>query len=184
MTSTSTLERTAMPASTALDWGALLESHRGWLATVVRSRLHEMSAIDDVLQEISIAVLKQTNRPRVVDEVPPWLYRIAVRKVINYQRQMGRRRRLLDGYTHQQPATENAKDPTPGEWLLKQEQADEVQSALRYLDPGDRQILMLKYAENWGYRDIAKCLGITEKTVEYRLLRARQTLRTILTRQS
>lgn len=180
MTSPNSVAITAIPQEAALDWGALLEQHRGWLATIIRSRLHETSAVDDVLQEVSLAVLRQGNRPRVVSEVPPWLYRIAVRKVINHQRQMGRRRRLLDGYTNQFDA-ENTKDSSPGEWLLKQEQASVIDKALQYLDAGDRQILMLKYTENWGYRDIAKCLGITEKTVEYRLLRARQTLRSVLT---
>ena len=161
----------------ALDWGALLAEHRGWLGTVVRSRLRDTAAVDDVLQEVSLAVLKQSNRPERADKVAPWLYRIAVRKVINYQRHLGRRRKLLDGFVEERGEAAGLEKSAPGEWLLKKEQENQVLQAMEYLDAGDRQILMLKYTEGWGYRELAEHLGTTIKTVEYRLLRARQTLR-------
>jgi RNA polymerase sigma-70 factor (ECF subfamily) len=46
----------------------------------------------------------------------------------------------------------------------------------------DREILMLKYTENWNYQQLAEHLGVTLHTVEYRLLRARKRLRQELTR--
>ncbi len=163
--------------SASLDWGATLVEHRGWLATVIRSRLRDAAAVDDVLQEVSLAVLKQPNRPERADKVAPWLYRIAVRKVINYQRHAGRRRKLLDGFVDERGESAGLEKSVPGEWLLKKEQANQVSRAMDFLDAGDRQILMLKYAEGWGYRELAEHLGTTIKTVEYRLLRARQSLR-------
>ncbi len=36
---------------------------------------------------------------------------------------------------------------------------------------------MLKYTEGWSYRQLAENLGTKEKTVEYRLLKAREELR-------
>ncbi len=163
--------------SAALDWSAMLEEHRGWLGTVVRSRLRDPAAVDDVLQEVSLAVLKQSNRPERADKVAPWLYRIAVRKVISYQRHLGRRRKLLEGFVDERGESAGLEKTAPGEWLLKKEQANQVTRAMEYLDAGDRQILMLKYTEGWGYRELAEHLGTTIKTVEYRLLRARQSLR-------
>jgi RNA polymerase sigma-70 factor (ECF subfamily) len=41
----------------------------------------------------------------------------------------------------------------------------------------ERQLLLLKYAEGWSYRQIAEQLGVQEDTVEYRLLKARKKLR-------
>ncbi len=41
---------------------------------------------------------------------------------------------------------------------------------------------MLKYTEGWGYRELAEHLGTTVKTIEYRLLRARQELRQAILR--
>jgi len=163
--------------SGALDWSVLLAEHRGWLGTVIRSRLRDSAAVDDVLQEVSMAVLKQSNRPEQAEKVAPWLYRIAVRKVINHQRHVGRRRKLLDGFVEERGETAGLEKTAPGEWLLKNEQANQVTRAMEHLDAGDRQILMLKYTEGWGYRELAEHLGTTIKTVEYRLLRARQALR-------
>ncbi len=120
MTSTATTVETN--AST-LDWTALLAEHRGWLGTVIRSRLRDAAAVEDVLQEVSLAVLKQSNRPEQIEKVAPWLYRIAVRKVINYQRHVGRRRRLLDGFVDTHGEVAGLELSSPGDWLLKREQA-------------------------------------------------------------
>ncbi len=180
MTPTSAPVSSAQGTIAALDWGALLTEHRGWLLTVIRSRLRDSAAADDVLQEVSLAVLKQSNRPEQADKVAPWLYRIAVRKVINYHRHVGRRRKLLDGFVDERGPAAGLEKTAPGEWLLKNEQANQVTRAMEFLDAGDRQILMLKYTQGWGYRDLAEHLGTTIKTVEYRLLRARQSLREAL----
>jgi RNA polymerase sigma factor (sigma-70 family) len=161
----------------ALDWGELLVRHRSWLGTVIRARLSDATAVEDLLQEVSIAALRQTNRPESEEKVAPWLYRIAVRKVINYRRHLGRRKKLLDGFVAERGEVAGLEKSAPGDWLLKQEQDGQVALAMRELDAGDRQILMLKYTEGWGYRELAEHLGTTVKTVEYRLLRARQALR-------
>jgi len=39
---------------------------------------------------------------------------------------------------------------------------------------------MLKYTEGWGYQELSEHLGITVKTVEYRLVKARRALRAFL----
>lgn len=177
MTSISAPLTSAQGPTAALDWSAMLAEHRGWLGTVIRSRLRDSAAVDDVLQEVSLAVLKQSNRPLQADKVAPWLYRIAVRKVINYQRHVGRRRKLLDGFVEERGEAAGLEKTGPGEWLLKKEEANQITKAMEFLDAGDRQMLMLKYTEGWGYRELAEHLGTTIKTVEYRLLRARQALR-------
>ena len=41
----------------------------------------------------------------------------------------------------------------------------------------DAEILLLKYTEDWSYRDLAGRMGISESAVEARLHRARQRLR-------
>jgi RNA polymerase sigma factor (sigma-70 family) len=171
---------TAEVSTVSLDWPSLLEQHRRWLGTVIRARLPDASAVDDLLQDVAIAVLRQTNRPEQLDKVAPWLYRIAVRKVINYRRHLGRRRKLLDGFVNERGESAGLEKSAPGEWLLRAEQTTQVSQALRRLDANDRQILLLKYSEGWGYREIAEHLGTTVKTVEYRLLRARQAMRDAL----
>ena len=47
---------------------------------------------------------------------------------------------------------------------------------------GDAEILLLKYSEDWSYRQMAEHLGMSESAVEARLHRARQKLRSELRR--
>ena len=53
--------------------------------------------------------------------------------------------------------------------------------ALTRLPPRDAEVLILKYAEGWSYRELAEHLGQSEPAVESRLHRARQRLRQELT---
>ena len=168
------------PIKASIDWVQALEINRRWLATVVHARLADHQAAEDVLQEVALAALRQTSKPTDPTKVAPWLYRIALRKVINHHRSTGRRRKLIVGAIAAGRATELTREPAPGEWLMQVEKRQNVAQEMDRLDPQDRQILMLKYTEGWGYQELSEHLGITIKTVEYRLLKARRSLRALL----
>lgn len=72
-------------------------------------------------------------------------------------------------------ATEDRHEP--GEWLLAMELRQTVREALQTLAPKDREILLLKYTEDWSYHQLAAHLGIGHSAVEARLHRARGRLR-------
>jgi RNA polymerase sigma factor (sigma-70 family) len=161
----------------SIDWAQAIEDNRRWLATVVHSRLADRQAAEDVIQEIALAVLRQSSRPSDPSKIAPWLYRIALRKVINHHRAAGRRKRLLERTMEVGQAQAVSTEQVAGEWLMKVEQETALAKGLEQLDPQDRQILLLKYTEGWGYQELSDHLGITIKTVEYRLLKARKALR-------
>jgi RNA polymerase sigma-70 factor (ECF subfamily) len=60
---------------------------------------------------------------------------------------------------------------------LHEEARQAVTSALAELPQQDQEILLLKYTENWSYRQLAEHLGGGANSVEYRLLRAKRRLR-------
>jgi len=163
-----------------IDWGMAWERNRRWLTTVIRSRLADREAAEDVLQEVALAAIGQRSRPTDPDKVAPWLYRVALRKVINHHRSTGRQRRLLEGAIRAGRGDETARDPEPGAWLLKTEVCSSVAEGLAKLEPQERQLLLLKYTEGWGYQELSDRLGISVKTVEYRLLKARRALRALI----
>ncbi len=161
----------------SIDWAEALEVNQRWLATVVHARLADRQAAEDVLQEVALAAIRQSSKPTDPTKVAPWLYRIALRKVINHHRSAGRRRKLIEGAIAAGRAVEQTAELAPGEWLMQAERKQSVKDVMHRLDPQDRQILMLKYTEGWGYQELSEHLGITVKTVEYRLLKARKALR-------
>lgn len=162
-------------SASSLSPSAVFLEHEGWLRTVVSSRLGETDAVDDVMQNIAMAVVRQKSALSGVQRVGAWLYRIAVRQVLMYRRATGRRRKLLQRV--QSDAVSAVDVAGPLGVMLHDETQESVRRALGQLGELDRQLLLLKYAEGWSYRQIAERLGVQEDTVEYRLLKARRTLR-------
>lgn len=169
------------PTQGSIDWNAELARHGRWLRTVIAARCQEMQAVDDVMQNVSIAAIKQPTPLRDASKVAPWLYQVAVRQSLMYRRKHGRRRNLERRYA-ESIATEPQRniEPNPLDWLLATERQDLVRKAVHKLNPKDAEILMLKYTEDWTYQQIAEHLDTTESAVESRLHRARKKLRAVI----
>ena len=185
------LSRTmTQPPAHTIDWPAVLEYHKPWLRKVLRSRIGDRHEVDDLFQEIALAVFRQSKTsstenntlktkgtvPNDPEKVAPWLYRLAVRQAVNFHRKRGRK-------SDAKPNSELDPFATtlqPLDWMLAKEQQTNLQTALQKLRPQEREVLTLKYSENWSYNQMAKHLGVPVRTIEYRLLTARKKLRHLL----
>ena len=72
--------------SLQLNWQDLLAEHDRWLRTIVYSRLRDADAVDEVMQEIAVAAVRQAAPLSDASKVVPWLYRLAVRQVLLHRR--------------------------------------------------------------------------------------------------
>ncbi len=163
------------------DLSGALDTHRGWLRSVIAARLGEVSAAEDVLQEVSLAAIEGKSPIRDQRSVASWLYQLAVRKVLQFRRSAGRQRKRLG----EAAAVEGTRDRESGDplaWMLNSERQRLIREGLSRLTGEDREMLMLKYVEGWSYRDIAERTGRTESSVESKLHRARVALRQHLVR--
>lgn len=170
--------RRGSPQTGRVDWEAALREHDRWLRSVVYSRVREPQAVDDVMQEVALAAVRESAPPADPLKVAPWLYRVAVRQALLHRRKCGRQRKLTDRYAERHPPAEaDRKTPDPRAWLLAAERQQLVREALARLAPRDAELLLLKYTQDWSYQQIAAHLGVTDGAVEARLHRARQRLR-------
>lgn len=170
--------------ASAIDWGATLAEHERWLRRVVAARVGEAQAVDEVMQNVALAAVAQRSPLANPARVAVWLYRLAVRHVLIYRRKTGRHRSLVDRYANRAATHEIDGAPSPLAWLLRDERQQLVQAALHRLAPRDAQLLILKYGEGFGARELAERLGVSVNTVESRLHRARIRLRAELTVQA
>lgn len=161
----------------SIDWATAWRSHAGWLRTVVLSRIGEPQAVDDVLQQVGLAVAREAKRPTEPDRIGPWLYRVAVRQCLMFRRTAGRHRKLLQRVQGDPTVASPEDDASPLDWLLDRERQELARRALAELPDVDRQLLLLKHTEHWTYQQLADHLGVTTHTIEYRLLQAREELR-------
>jgi RNA polymerase sigma-70 factor (ECF subfamily) len=106
------------------------------------------------------------------------LYRVAVRQAVNFHRKNNRRSNAKP--LPDLEVTSTAQQPL--DWILAKEETQHFQSAFARLSAAQREILTLKYGEKWSYQQLADHLGIPVRSVEYRLLQARDDLRRLLIR--
>ena len=144
---------------------------------MVAARLREPQAVDEVMQEVALAAVRQAAPLADGTKVAPWLYRLAVRQALLFRRQCGRRRKLANKYERVQHGGGGSLVHDPLSWLLAEERRRQVRQALGRLPTRDAEILLLKYTENWSYHQLAARLGIGHSAVEARLHRARRRLR-------
>ena len=163
-----------------IDWNAALLENGRWMRTVVRCRVSDSHVVDDLMQEIALAIFKQNSRPTAAEKVAPWLYQLAVRHTANYQRHNGRQKKLIDSFAEELSSKTESAESNPLDWLLANEQRDVVAGAIESLAADDREILMLKYTEGWCYQELSEHLGVNLNTLEYRLVRAKKRLRQLL----
>jgi len=172
--------QSAFPPS--IDWSALLARHDRWLRTAVFARLRELDGVDEVMQAVAVAAVEQRSPLLDLNKAAPWLYRLAIWQTLLYRRRAGRQRKLAGSYGQRLEAHDAARRfPDPLAWLLADERQSLVRTALARLTRQDAEILLLKYTEDWSYRDLALHLGISDSAVETRLHRARARLRNELT---
>lgn len=164
-----------------LDWGAVLGAHAEWLRKVILVRTGEAQAVDEVFQRVALAAVEQAAPLADPAKVVPWLHRLAVIQSARFRRKLGRERRALRSVTQHAPHLGNGYVDDALAWLVARERDGRTRQALGRLPGAQVEILMLKYGERWSYRQIAERLGISEKAVDARLMRARDRLRQELT---
>lgn len=145
------------------------------------ARTCSRDAVDDVLQEVALAVAR-TGRPPVGEhEERPWLCMIAVRQCALFLRRASRRGRLLASAVEQRSgdAADRLQDE-PIYWLMMREDAGLVGRALAGLGHDDRQLLEWKYVEGQTYPQLAGRLDVPRHVVEYRVVTAKKRLRRLL----
>lgn len=168
-----------------IDWGAALKINEAWMRSVIAQRVGEQGAVDEVFQEIALAVASESAPLRDPTKLNAWLYRLAVLQSALYRRKAGRKRKALKRYEELFTAEQSdVGRQEPIDWLLLAERRQLVRESLDQLSDDERQILLLKYSEDKSYREIATELGTTEHAVQSKLHRARRRLKQILSQRA
>lgn len=129
------------------------------------------------MQEVAVAAVRCDVDFREPECGKHWLYRVAVRQVMLFRRNQARDRRKLENFQRDVPEVDS---PCCVQWICDGETSGQVREAMSRLKPSDQEVLAMKYGEDFSCKEIARLMGVTETTIQSRLLRARKRLRQLL----
>jgi RNA polymerase sigma-70 factor (ECF subfamily) len=177
--------------------GELLEGYRDYLRRMVAARLDRRLAprvdASDLVQETlatAAARLDEYLRDRRISIIG-WLRGLARQRVVDAHRHhlVADRRTVTRESRVPDPPDYSALDlgrrlfagdTSPSNNLMRREQNDRILAGLASLSARDREILVMKYLEQRSTAEVAEALGLTERGVKGRHVRALVRLREIM----
>lgn len=161
------------------SWTQILRENSSWIRKILRNRLANHDEVEEVFQDIGLSIAQTDLKPEEVENPSAWLYRVVIRQVLQYRRKSGRYRKLVRNQIEKSSRDADA-GPDPLALLMRTERTEAIRSILQTLSDLDREILMLKYSENWTYQQLADKLGVSTNTIEHRLVKSKKQLRKLL----
>jgi RNA polymerase sigma-70 factor (ECF subfamily) len=163
-------------------FGELVQRYQDRLFNTVYRLLDNTEDAHDVVQEAFIHAYQSLNTFKGDSLFFTWLYRIAVNTAISWKRKQRMVLRLQldrDDGASMEPQ-DLSEGHEPGRALEQAEQERHVQTALNFLSPEHRTVLILKDMEGQKYEAMAEILQVPIGTIRSRLHRARLELREVL----
>jgi len=140
-------------------------------------------AADDLLQQTCHEAARHRRMPNDDTECEAWLHGIARNLIRRHWRQNGRNGRVIpleDADRSQQLVEDMESRPLPPDAFAQKESSHQLLLAVTALPGSDQRVVFAFYFEGRSQADIAAELGVTVKSVEMQLYRARQRLRASL----
>lgn len=157
----------------------LVERHRDRVYGLLLRSTGSAADADDLFQEVWIRVVRAAGDFDPAQRFRPWLWRIA----INLVRDAARRRKALVWSTTEDGNLPERGDPAPAPdaQVAAGQEARALHRAIASLPQGQRDVLLLRWIEGLGEREVAEAVGIPPGTVKSRLHHAMRNLRALLT---
>jgi RNA polymerase sigma-70 factor (ECF subfamily) len=174
----------ALTVLTADDFDDLVRRNQKRIFRLLMALLRDEDAADTLTQECFLRAYKKRDTFRGDSSVDTWVYRIAVNLARDYQR--SKREGFWKKMFSATPETENetplletvAHGGSSAEsQLLAREEVDQVWYTVKRLSDNQREVFVLRYAEDMSLEEIARTLEMQVGTVKSHLNRALTTVR-------
>lgn len=159
----------------------LMRRHKEWLYRFVRRYVGDADAAYEVVQESFVAAWRNLSRYDGARSFPSWMRAIALNKC----RDRGRReavRRVVFGANSGDGEAELAPDPGPraDSMMIAAQRKRALDRAIAQLPAKLKEPLILTAFEDLSQQAAGDLLGVSAKTIETRVYRARRRLAELL----
>jgi len=155
----------AFKGGDGLAFRELFDRYKNPIYGYVRRRVNDPGRAEEITQDVFLALVQHRNGYQVQARFRTYLYRIALNRVASEHRKK----------KESDPLPENAPAAGSDPAVVQQ-----VREALAQLEPGQREIVMLREYEGLSYQEISQVLKVPVGTVRSRLFRAKLALRDLL----
>jgi RNA polymerase sigma-70 factor (ECF subfamily) len=102
-----------------------------------------------------------------------WMCRIALNKIADYYREEVNKNSKIVAPFFEELASYDSREMTPEEWYVLNELCNSVKDCIKLLPPEKQQLLFLRFWKQMTIKQIAKTLGISERSVEGKIYRSK-----------
>ena len=149
----------------------LFTRYRDALMRLFEQRLEEKTMASDLLQETFIKVYLHINDYSKSYTFGQWVYSIARNTLVDHLR-----RKSGDVLLDERFRAPLATTPSPEESVIINQTRAHFYNALEELTPEYRQVIEMRFLEEYSYEEIAEKLGRPLNTIKTQIRRARATI--------
>lgn len=161
------VSRTLGGDDTAFEY--LFNRYRDAIHRLFVQRLGGTNDADDLLQETFIKVYINLHRYSTSYTFGQWVYTIARNTFIDFVRRRQEDLPIDDRFT-----SPVSSAPTPEESVINLQQRTQIEHYLERLTPRYRQLILMRFFEEYSYEEIAAKLSLPLGTVKTQIHRARE----------
>ena len=149
--------------SATAEMEAIMGEHEAGLLRYAARLLHDPASAQDVVQETFIKLFQGWHTgERPATGLKTWLYRVVHNAAVDFIRRESRLRLLHGQHTREQRLTGPEPRPPAPE---RRETLRLAMEQVRYLDPAEQQVLILRFQEGLSYKEISDVTKRTEGNV-------------------
>jgi len=166
-----------MNSSPIIDKQALAEIYERYSPAIFRYAyrlLDDNDLAEECVADTFYRFLIATRGGTTFENLRAYLYRIAHNWITDHYRRQPPLNISLEDEVHADP------DGNPSNLLVREQDRQRVRAALLRLSPEQRQVIELRYLEDWSHYDVATVLGKTVEATRALQYRAVEALRQIL----
>ena len=162
----------AREGSDGVAFRTLLERHRQRVWRICYRLMGNEPDANDAAQEVFVRLFLHRAKFEGRSQYGTWVHGIAVRTCLTLRRGRGRRKKhedTLADATLEQAASESSSQSAPSQAGLSLD----LTQMLEVLDEEDRAMMLLKYAEDYSYEELAEIFDLSISACKMRLSRAK-----------
>ncbi|HWP95501.1 MAG TPA: RNA polymerase sigma factor [Syntrophomonadaceae bacterium] len=164
------------PDRDSRDFEAVIEEYKAYVFAIILRFVSNRDDVQDIAQDVFMQIYRSLPAYQP-DHLKAWIGRITINKAIDWKRKQGRIPKIAESYQDDFMNPDVRPGPDIDEQIVQKEREQQVRDLCSKLPPRYNRVLIKYHFQEKSYQQIAREEGISVKTVESRLYRARRLLR-------